>query len=34
MVKKIGLPEYLFNIIPQSDQHNTRSTEDVATFNC
>ena len=34
-IKKTSLPEYLFNIIPQSNhQYNTRSTEDVTTFYC
>ena len=34
-IKKTGLPEYLFNMIPKSNhQYNTRSTEDVATFYC
>ena len=32
-IKKTGLPEYLFNMIPQSNhQYNTRSIEDIATF--
>ena len=30
---KHGLPEYLFNLIPQSNhQYNTRTTEDIKTF--
>ena len=34
-VKKTGLPEYLFNMIPQSNhQYNTQSIEDVAIFYC
>ena len=34
-IKKTSLPEYLFNIIPQSNhQYNTRSTEDITTFYC
>ena len=34
-IKKTGLPEYLFNMIPKSNhQYNTRSIEDVATFYC
>ena len=34
-IKKTGLPEYLFNMIPQSNhQYNTRSIEDVTTFYC
>ena len=34
-IKKTGLPEYLFNMIPQSNhRYNTRSTEDVTTFYC
>ena len=34
-IKKTGLPEYLFNTIPQSNhQYNTRSIEDVTTFYC
>ena len=34
-IKKSVLPEYLFNITPQSNHHyNTRSTEDVTTFYC
>ena len=32
-LKKSGLPEYLFNMIPQSNhRYNTRSSEDVTTF--
>ena len=32
-IGKTGLPEYLFNMIPQSNhQYSTRSFEDVATF--
>ena len=35
MIKKTGLPEYLFNMIPQSNhQCNTGSNEDVTTFYC
>ena len=31
--KNSGLPEYLFNMIPQSNhRYNTRSSEDVTTF--
>ena len=34
-IKKTGLPEYLFNMIPQSNhQYNTRSIKDVTTFYC
>ena len=34
-IKKTGLPEYLFNMIPQSNhQYNTQSIEDVAIFYC
>ena len=34
-IKKTGLPEYLFNMIPQSNhQYNTWSIEDVTTFYC
>ena len=34
-IKKIGLPEYLFNMIPQSNhKYNTRSIEDIATIYC
>ena len=34
-VKKSGLPEYLFSVIPQNDkQCNTRSIEDVTAFYC
>ena len=33
--KKTGLPEHLFNMIPQSNHsYNTRSGEDVTTFYC
>ena len=32
---KHGLPEYLFNLIPQSNhQYNIRTTEDITTFYC
>ena len=32
-IEKTGLPEYLFNMIPQSNhQYNTQSIEDVTTF--
>ena len=35
MIKKTGLPEYLFNMISQSNQrYNTRSSEDFTTFYC
>ena len=34
-IEKTGLPEYLFNMIPQSNhQYNTRSIKDVTTFYC
>ena len=34
-IKKTGLPEYLFNMIPQSNhQYNTWSIEDVTKFYC
>ena len=34
-IKKTGLPEYLCNVILQSNhQHNTQSTEDVKAFYC
>ena len=34
-IKKTGLPEYLFCMIPQSNhQYNNRSSEDVTTFYC
>ena len=34
-IKKGGLPEYLFNMISQSNhQYNTRSIKDVTTFYC
>ena len=34
-IVKHGLPEYLFNLIPQSNhQYNTRTTEDIITFYC
>ena len=34
-IKKTGLPEYLFNMIPQSNhQCNNRSIDDVTTFYC
>ena len=32
---KYGLPEYLFNLLPQSNhQYNTQTTEDIITFYC
>ena len=35
MIKKTGLPEYLFNMMSQSNQrYNTRSSEDFTTFYC
>ena len=34
-IKKTGLPEYLFCMIPQNNhQYNTRSIDDVTTFYC
>ena len=33
--RKLSLPEYLFNMIPQSNhQYNTRTTKDITTFYC
>ena len=34
-LKKTGLPEYLFSMIPQSNhRYKTQSSEDVTTFYC